>query len=71
MPNEPKEIPRPREESVVAAIRRLSETYYMIDKSVLLSETSGLMSAHIMQGRPAEAVIDELEALFSNHYEKL
>jgi hypothetical protein len=28
------------------------------------------MSAHILQGRPAQDVIDQLEALFSVHYER-
>ena len=70
-PAEPKQIPRPEDESVVGAIRRLSETYFMLDKSVLFTETSSLMSAHLLQGRKAPDVIDELEALFETHYRKL
>ena len=65
----PKEIPRPRSETVVAAMRRLSQTYHMLDKDVLLHEASDLMSAHLMQGRPAAEVIDDLEAVFRRHYE--
>ena len=60
----PRDIPRPEEETVVAAIRRLSATYHMLDKQALLHETSSLMSAHVLQGRPAADVIDELERLF-------
>lgn len=65
---EPRPLPRPPEESVVAAIRRLSQVYFMLDRGPLLNETSTLMSAHILQGRPADAVIDELECLFARHY---
>jgi HAMP domain-containing protein len=70
-PVEPLEIPRPADESVIAAIRRLSRTYHMLDKGAVLHETSGLMSAHILQGRAAAEVIDELEALFQRHYMQL
>jgi len=66
---EPKAIPRPSRESVVGAIKRLSQTYHMLDRSKMLDETSALMSAHIMQGREAAAVIDDLESLFRNYYE--
>jgi hypothetical protein len=36
----------------------------------MLNETSGLMTEHLMQGRPAPEVIDELEALFRRHYQQ-
>jgi hypothetical protein len=67
---EPAFAPRPAEESVIAAIRRLAQSYHMLDKAAMLHETSALMSAHILQGRPASDVIDELEILFSSHYER-
>lgn len=67
----PADIPRPTSESVVAAIKRLSETFYMLDKDELLHEASTLMTAHVMQGRDAVKVIDELEVLFRRHYERL
>ncbi len=66
--HEPEEIPRPTEETVIAAVRRLSATYHMIEKSKMLHETSNLVSAHIVQGRPATEVIDELEQLFLERY---
>ncbi|MCB1760504.1 MAG: hypothetical protein KDI68_12085 [Gammaproteobacteria bacterium] len=69
-PRTPRSIPRPRKESVIGAIKRLSETYPMIDRADLLTETSSLMSAHIMHGRNAHEIIDDLEALFDNHYKK-
>ena len=68
---EPLDIPRPERESVVKAVKRLSATYPMIDRSKILNETSVLMTQHIVQGRDAVQVIDELEILFRRHYEKL
>lgn len=68
---EPKPIPRPENESVIKAMRRLSATYHMLDKSKMLNETSSLMAEHVMQGRPAIEVIDELEILFERHYRRI
>lgn len=69
-PMEPIAISRPAQETVIAAIRRLAETYPMIDRSLVFSDTSALMTEHVMQGRPASEVIDELEALFSRLYQE-
>ena len=68
---EPRAIPRPREESVIAAIRRLSNSYAMLDRGEMLGETSGLLSEHVLQGRSAAEVIDDLEAVFKRRYEGL
>lgn len=70
VPAVPVSLPRPAEESVIAAIKRLSTSYHMLDRSKMLHETSALMSQHVMQGRDAVEVIDELEILFQRHYEK-
>ena len=67
---EPRPIPRPEKESVVAAIKRLSSSYYMLDTRAMFDETASLMSAHILRGRRAEQVIDDLEALFGEHYRR-
>ena len=67
----PLEIQRPPEESVVKAIRRLGATYPMLDRSKMLNETSSLMTQHVLHGRAAAEVIDELEIMFKRHYEKL
>lgn len=67
----PKKIARPDSESVVLAMRRLSDTYYMLNKDDLLHEASGLMSQHILQGKDATEVIDELEVLFEKFYTAL
>jgi hypothetical protein len=66
---EPLAIERPQQETVIAAMRRLRATYPMLDTRHLLDEASTLMSGHLLQGRPAVQVIDELEALFVRHYE--
>jgi len=70
VPAQPKAIERPETESVVAAIRRLSETYHMLDRQDMLNDTASLMGAHVMQGRPASDVIDELESVFQSHYHR-
>jgi len=73
IPTEPLDIPRPAEENVVKAIRRLMTTYPMLDRSrdKLLHETSALMTQHLIHKRPAVEVIDELELVFRRHYETL
>lgn len=63
--------PRPEEESVVAAMKRLRNTYHMLDHAKMLNEASGLMSQHLLQGRPAPEVIDDLEEMFMRYFEKL
>ncbi len=68
---EPEPIPRPSEESVVKAIQRLTKTYPMLEKNKLLNETSTYMAQHMLQGRPASEVIDDLEAMFAAHYQRL
>jgi hypothetical protein len=65
-PTTPQAIPRPATESVVAAMRRLSKTYPMLNKDELLHQASGLMSEHILQGKAAASVVDELESLFAD-----
>jgi len=66
---EPIEIARPENETVVSAMKRLRESYPMLDPEKLLHETSTLMSAHLLQGKPAEQIIDELERVFRQHYD--
>jgi len=61
---EPLGIPRPEEESVVAAIKRLKKNYPMVSQKELLNETSEFMMQHMMQGKAAKDVIDEMELLF-------
>jgi len=67
---EPQLIERPAEESVVSAIKRLKQTYQMLDTDTLLNKASALMGQHLLQGCEAHLVIDELEALFLSRYEE-
>ena len=65
---EPLGIPRPEGESVVAAIKRLKKNYPMVSQKEMLNETSEFMMQHMMQGKPAPDVIDELEVLFESKF---
>lgn len=67
----PLKIERPTQESVVKAIKRLRETYPMLDRAKLIHETSALMSQHLVQGKAAVDVINELEALFLRQFQAL
>ncbi len=69
--SEPQMTTRPDQESVVGAIKRLSESYAMLDKQAMLHELSGLMAQHMLQGRPASEVIDDIEAAFAAQYQRL
>jgi hypothetical protein len=66
----PESIERPRQESVIAAIKRLKKTYYMLETDTILNETSALMGQHILKGREASDVIDELQSIFQAQYEQ-
>ena len=61
-------ISRPKEENVVAAIRRLAKTYPMLDKKILFEQTSTAMTEHVMQDVPSVKSIDRLEAVFEKEY---
>lgn len=68
---QPLGLPREEGESVVKAIKRLTANYPMVSPDNLFNETSRLMSEHLMQGRDAVEIIDELETIFLNEYQKL
>lgn len=67
----PCDIARPEKESVIKAVKRLAATYPMLDRAKMLNETSVLVSQHVVGGRAAVEVIDELEVLFRRHYKRL
>ena len=60
--------PRPPEESVVAAIRRLVRVYPAAERRRLMGPLTTLLAQHALQGRAAVEVIDELESVFERHY---
>ncbi|MFK5986610.1 MAG: hypothetical protein QM479_14465 [Pseudomonadota bacterium] len=66
----PQDIKRPEDEKVVMAIKRLSKTYPMINKSGVLDQAAKLMTDHMLHGKEAISVIDELQSLFLAQYEK-
>ena len=63
-------IPRPEGESVAMAIRRLVRSYPMLDRRRLMVEASQFIAQHALEGRDAAEVIDELEIVFSRHFEQ-
>ncbi len=68
---EPVDVPRTENETVVGAIKRLKQTYPMIDSMEVFAVASNLMTDHMVKGRDAEEVINEIEALFDDTYKKL
>lgn len=67
-PVRPLDLPRPEDESVIAALKRLRATYPMLDSAPLLDAATTLVTAHVLHGRGAVEVIDELEALFGHAF---
>ena len=58
-------------QGLLAALKRLAKTYPMLDKSEMLGATSDMVATHVMQGTDPAQVIDQLEAIFADHYRKL
>ena len=67
----PLDIPRPETESVIAAIKRLNKTYPMIKRASLLHETSNFMMQHVVSGKEAHEVIDEMENMFNEKFRQM
>ncbi len=67
---EPVDIPRPETETIIGAVKRLSETYHMLSKDKMLHETADLVGQSMMGTRDTADVIDDLEQVFRRYYEK-
>jgi hypothetical protein len=67
----PEEIPRPEKETVVGAVKRLKLKYHMVESMSVFSAASALMTDHMVKGRDAVEVVDEMEGLFHDAYTKL
>lgn len=67
----PEDIPRPEQETVVGAIKRLKSTYHMVESMSVFSAASSLMTEHMVKGRDVVEVIDEMELLFEQAYQQL
>ena len=69
-PREPQPVEPDPDEGPVKAIKRLRQTYPMLDAKDLLDETTTLMSKRYLQDKPEGEVIEELEAVFERHYQR-
>ena len=67
----PEDVPRPEQETVVGAVKRLKTKYHMVESMTVFSAASSLMTDHMVKGRDLVEVIDEMEALFEDAYKKL
>ena len=65
------EIDEATRQAIDAELSPVLNQLRMVDRATLLNETSSLMSQHLMQGRAAVEVIDELETLFEKRYHAL
>lgn len=63
------EIPRPDEEKVIHALKRLAKSYPMLKDEAILKQGADLMTLHFVSGQPAAEVIDQLEQIFEQHYQ--
>ncbi len=67
---EPANIPRPEKETIIGAVKRLSETYHMLSTDKMLHETADLVGQSMMGTRDTADVINDLEQVFRRYYEK-
>lgn len=68
---QPDDILRPETETVVGAVKRLKLKYHMVESMSVFSAASALMTDHMVKGRDVVEVIDEMETLFFDEYNKL
>jgi len=67
----PEDVPRPEQETVVGAVKRLKIKYHMVESMSVFSAASSLMTDHMVKCRDVVEVIDEMEVLFEEAYVKL
>ena len=67
----PDDIPRPEQETVVGAVKRLKLKYHMVESMSVFSAASALMTDHMVKGRDVVEVVDEMEILFEDAYKNL
>ncbi|MBF0124447.1 MAG: Crp/Fnr family transcriptional regulator [Magnetococcales bacterium] len=67
----PLPIKRPEQESVVQALKRLKRTYPMIDADTgLLNQASQLLMQKVLGTTADGAIIDQMEQLFQQRYQR-
>ncbi|MFP4559897.1 MAG: hypothetical protein ACLFRB_05020 [Thiohalorhabdus sp.] len=69
-PESPRPVEKDPEEGPVQAIKRLRQTYPMLERSKLLDETTSIMAKRYLQDKPESEVIEELEETFERHYRR-
>lgn len=69
-PQPPQPVEKPEDEGPVQAIKRLRETYPMLDPRHLLDETTQVMTKRYFHGKPEDEVIQEIEEVFEHHYRR-
>ncbi|MGB8436821.1 MAG: hypothetical protein WCE38_21450 [Burkholderiales bacterium] len=63
--NPPIVAARPPGETVLQAIKRLNRSYSGLRRAALMQPVGELLSQHMVDGRAAEEVIEDLEALYA------
>jgi len=66
---EPLDLPRPDEETIIIAVRRLRATYPMLDQRILFDRSADVVSNAMMGLRDTVESIDQLEAIFEAIYQ--
>jgi hypothetical protein len=61
----PSLVARPAGETVLQAIKRLNGSYPGLRRAALMQPVGELLSQHMVDGRAAEEVIGDLEALYA------
>jgi hypothetical protein len=69
-PSKPEDILRPKDETVIGAIKRLRATYPMINPDSMMDSISVQMSAHLIKGQNKKLTIDKLEKIFQTWYKE-
>lgn len=64
----PRAADRPAHETVVQAIRRLTRAYPELERGKLMGVAARCLAEHMIEGREADAVIAELEAMFAREH---
>ena len=64
-----REISPPDNESVIKSLRRLRESYYMLNADKLMNITVEQMTAHLVKGQDKKTTITNLEKIFSDAYQ--
>lgn len=66
---QPIESPKAENETVIGAIKRLSDSYPMLERDKMLEPVNQLMNEHLLHGKDTLSVIEQIELLFKQQYE--